>query len=181
MLKERATVSCRRCRLSLLAIVLLGLLAGCAPRPPQSVVQQALAYQMTHLAGPVASLVGSDRLADHLEVQDVRIQRDRREPLLLTSGETLEGHHLSGTYTLLVKPPGSRRPYRRKGDPFQLTLARQKVKQAESQGPTEQWLLAYASAGGKRWEVVNFLPQPAPPSEVSPEEAETPSSGASAS
>lgn len=162
-----------RCLMSLLAIGLLGLLGGCGPRPPKSVVQQALAYQISHPAEPVASLVGSDRLAGRLEVQDVQIRQDRREPLLLASGEKLEGHHLSGTYTVIVKPPGSRRPYRRKGDPFQLTLARQQVQSAGSQGLTERWLLASSSPEGKGWEVVDFLPPgqakaPSPASAASP-------------
>lgn len=161
-----------RCLMSLLAIGLLGLLGGCGPRPPKSVVQQALAYQISHPAEPVASLVGSDRLAGRLEVQDVQIRQDRREPLLLASGEKLEGHHLSGTYTVIVKPPGSRRPYRRKGDPFQLTLARQQVQSAGSQGLTERWLLASSSPDGKGWEVVDFLP---------PGQAEAPSPASAAS
>ena len=178
MPKERATAKAasnrgRRCLLSLLALALLGLLAGCAPQPPQSVVQQALTYQIAHLSEPVASLVGSDRLAAHLEVQDVRIRRDRRETgLRVATGEKLEIHHLSGTYTLRVKPPGSRRPYRRKGDPFQLTLARQQVQSAGSQGLTERWLLASSSPDGKGWEVVDFLP---------PGQAEAPSPASAAS
>lgn len=164
-----------RCLMSLLAIGLLGLLGGCGPRPPKSVVQQALAYQISHPAEPVASLVGSDRLAGRLEVQDVQIRQDRREPLLLASGEKLEGHHLSGTYTVIVKPPGSRRPYRRKGDPFQLTLAHQKAQTVATQRSPdrvktvpERWLLAYSSPDSKTWEVIDFLPQPAPAPELPP-------------
>jgi hypothetical protein len=165
-----------RCLMSLLAIGLLGLLGGCGPRPPKSVVQQALAYQISHPAEPVASLVGSDRLAGRLEVQDVQIRQDRREPLLLASGEKLEGHHLSGTYTVIVKPPGSRRPYRRKGDPFQLTLAHQKAQSSPSPGGAqpktlpERWLLAHPSPDAKSWEVIDFFPQPAPLPELPPAE-----------
>lgn len=165
--------------LSLVAIVLVGLLVGCGPRPPKPIVQQALAYQIAHVSGPVGSLVGSDRLSAHLELQDVKIRQDRREPLLLVSGETLEGHHLSGTYTLIVHPPGSRRPYRRKGDPFQITLAHQKPRTAATQRSRDQepdrvetaperWLLAYSSPDSKTWEVIDFLPQPAPAPELPP-------------
>mgnify|MGYP000116292169 CR=1 FL=1 len=171
--------------LGFVAIVLVGLLAGCGPRPPKPIVQQALAYQIAHLSEPVASLVGSEQLSARLEVQDVKIRRDRREPLLLAccsprTGETLEGHHLSGTYTLIVKPPGSRRPYRRKGDPFQLTLAHQKAQtvatqrspDAEPQIVPERWLLAYGSPDAKSWRVIDFLPQPAPAPELPPAEPE---------
>lgn len=169
--------------LSLVAIVLVGLLVGCGPRPPKPIVQQALAYQIAHVSGPVGSLVGSDRLSAHLELQDVKIRQDRREPLLLVSGETLEGHHLSGTYTLIVHPPGSRRPYRRKGDPFQITLAHQKPRTAATQRSRDQepdrvetaperWLLAYSSPDSKTWTVIDFLPQPAPAPEWSPAEPE---------
>jgi hypothetical protein len=165
--------------LSLVAIVLVGLLAGCGPRPPKPIVQQALAYQIAHVSGPVGSLVGSDQLAARLQLQDVKIRQDRREPLLLASGETLEGHHLSGTYTLSVQPPGSRRPYRRKGDPFQITLAHQKPRTAATQRSRDQepdrvetaperWLLAYSSPDSKTWEVIDFLPQPAPAPELPP-------------
>jgi len=179
--------SCRgsvlRGTISLVAIVLVGLLAGCGPRPPKPIVQQALAYQIAHVSGPVGSLVGSDRLSAHLELQDVKIRQDRREPLLLVSGETLEGHHLSGTYTLIVHPPGSRRPYRRKGDPFQITLAHQKPRTAATQRSRDQeparvetaperWLLAYSSLDSKTWTVIDFLPQPAPAPEWSPAEPE---------
>ena len=166
--------------LGLVAIVLVGLLAGCGPRPPKPIVQQALAYQIAHLSEPVASLVGSEQLSARLEVQDVKIRQDRREPLLLASGETLEGHHLSGTYTLIVKPPGSRRPYRRKGDPFQLTLAHQKAqtvatqrsRDPEPQIVPERWLLAYGSPDSKSWRVIDFLPQPPPAPELPPAEPE---------
>lgn len=165
--------------LSLVAIVLVGLLVGCGPRPPKPIVQQALAYQIAHVSGPVGSLVGSDQLAARLQLQDVKIRQDRREPLLLASGETLEGHHLSGTYTLSVQPPGSRRPYRRKGDPFQITLAHQKPRTAATQRSRDQepdrvetaperWLLAYSSPDSKTWEVIDFLPQPAPAPELPP-------------
>jgi len=165
--------------LSLVAIVLVGLLGGCGPRPPKPIVQQALAYQIAHVSGPVGSLVGSDQLAARLQLQDVKIRQDRREPLLLASGETLEGHHLSGTYTLSVQPPGSRRPYRRKGDPFQITLAHQKPRTAATQRSRDQepdrvetaperWLLAYSSPDSKTWEVIDFLPQPAPAPELPP-------------
>lgn len=171
--------SCRgsvlRGTISLVAIVLVGLLAGCGPRPPKPIVQQALAYQIAHLSGPVGSLVGSDQLAARLQLQDVKIRQDRREPLLLVSGETLEGHHLSGTYTLIVHPPGSRRPYRRKGDPFQITLAHQKAQTVATQRSPdrvktvpERWLLAYSSPDSKTWEVIDFLPQPAPAPELPP-------------
>ncbi len=174
-----------RLAISIAAIVLLGLLAGCGPRPPKSIVQQALAYQIAHLSEPVASLVGSEQLSARVEVQDVKIRQDRREPLLLAccsprTGETLEGHHLSGTYTLIVKPPGSRRPYRRKGDPFQLTLAHQKAqtvatqrsRDPEPQIVPERWLLAYGSPDSKSWRVIDFLPQPAPAPELPPAEPE---------
>lgn len=167
-----------RCLMSLLAIGLLGLLGGCGPRPPKPVVQQALAYQISHPAGAVASLVGGDRLAARLEVQDVQIRQDRREPLLLASGEKLEGHHLSGTYTLIVKPPGSRRPYRRQGNPFRLTLAHQKAQsspspeEAEPKTLPERWLLAHPSPNAKTWEVIDFFPQPAPLPELPLAEAD---------
>ncbi|HIK20725.1 MAG TPA: hypothetical protein IGR15_06665 [Synechococcus sp. M44_DOE_062] len=169
--------------LSLVVIVLVGLLVGCGPRPPKPIVQQALAYQIAHVSGPVGSLVGIDQLPARLEVQDVKIRQDRREPLLLVSGETLEGHHLSGTYTLIVHPPGSRRPYRRKGDPFQITLAHQKAQTVarqwsgdqESDGVEtvpERWLLAYSSPDSKTWKVIDFLPQPALAPEWSPAKPE---------
>ncbi len=167
-----------RCLMSLLAIGLLGFLGGCGHRPPKPIVQQALTYQISHLSGAVASLVGSDRLAERLEVRDVQIRQDRRESLLLASGEKLEGHHLSGTYTLIVQPPGSRRPYRRKGDPFRLTLAHQKEQSssggAEPKTLPERWLLAHPSPTAKTWEVVDFFPQPAPLPELPLAEAETP-------
>ncbi|MEN9223754.1 MAG: hypothetical protein Q6M04_15065 [Thermostichus sp. BF3_bins_97] len=156
--------------LCIVATVLLGLLSGCGPKAPKPIVQQALAYQISHLSAPVGSLVGSDQLLARLELQDVKIRQDRRESLLLASGEKLEGHHLSGTYTLAVKLPGSRRPYRRKGDPFQLTLAHQKAQTQGSETLPERWLLAYGSPDAKTWEIVDFLPQPAPPPELPPAE-----------
>ncbi|MCF2969908.1 hypothetical protein L1047_01695 [Synechococcus sp. Nb3U1] len=160
--------------LCIVATLLMGLLSGCGPRAPKPIVQQALAYQISHLPAQVGSLVGSEQLLTRLELQDVKIRRDRREPFLLASGETVEGHHLSGTYSLSVKLPGSRRPYRRKGDPFQLTLAHQKE---QTQGPEtlpERWLLAYSTPDSKMWEIIDFLPQPAPPLELPPAEtAET--------
>ncbi len=182
--------------LCVVVIVLLGLLGGCGPKAPKPIVQQALAYQLSHLSAPVGSLVGSDQLLTRLKLQDVKIRQDRRESLLLAccsatlspAGEKLEGHHLSGTYTLIVKPPGSRRPYQRKGDPFQLTLAHQKAQTVATQrspdqdpdrvGETEpktlpeRWLLAYRSPDSKTWEVIDFLPQPAPLPQLPPAEPE---------
>ncbi|MEN9226714.1 MAG: hypothetical protein Q6L60_08105 [Thermostichus sp. HHBFW_bins_43] len=158
----------RRWALCVVATVLLGLLSGCGPRAPKPIVQQALTYQMSHLSAPVGSLVGSDQLPARLELRDVKIRQDRREPLLLASGEKLEGHHLYGTYTLTVKPPGSRRAYRRQGDPFELTLAHQKAQSQGSETLPERWLLAYRSPDLKTWEIVDFLPQPAPPPELPP-------------
>ena len=178
--KGQALRNSLRCLMSLLAIGLLGLLGGCGPRPPKPIVQQALTYQISHLSGTLASLVGSDRLPARLEVQDVQIRQDRREPLPLASGEKLEGHHLSGTYTLIVKPPGSRRPYRRKGDPFQLTLAHQKAQSspspegAEPKTLPERWLLAHPSPNAKTWEVIDFFPQPAPLPELPLAEPDAP-------
>lgn len=157
-----------------LVLWLVGLLSGCGPKAPKPIVQQALAYQMSHLPAEVGSLVGSEQLLARLELQAVKIRQDRREPLLLASGEKVEGHHLSGTYTLAVKLPGSRRPYRRKGDPFQLTLAHTKEQTQDPQAPSERWLLAYSTPDSKSWETIDFLPQPAPPPELPPAETAEP-------
>ncbi|MGQ9838277.1 MAG: hypothetical protein ACUVRV_10010 [Cyanobacteriota bacterium] len=170
-------LDCSRCwrklALCCLVFLLVGLLSGCGPRAPKPIVQQALAYQISHLPAPVGSLVGSEQLPIRLELQEVKIRQDWREPLLLASGEKVEGHHLSGTYTLAVKLPGSRRPYRRKGDPFQLTLAHQKEQTQGSQTQPERWLLAYSTAASKNWEIIDFLPQPTPLELSAPETAET--------
>lgn len=168
----------RRCRgaiLCCLTLLLVGLLSGCGPRAPKPIVQQALAYQISHLPAPVASLVGSEQLPVRLELQEVKIRQDRREPLLLASGEKVEGHHLKGTYSLAVKLPGSRRPYRRKGDPFQLTLVRIKGQTQNSKTLPERWLLAYSTPDSKSWQLIDFLPQPVLPAELPPAEiTETP-------
>ncbi|MEN9232021.1 MAG: hypothetical protein Q6L68_14045 [Thermostichus sp. DG02_5_bins_236] len=165
---------CRGLALCCLAFWLVGLLSGCGPRAPKPIVQQALAYQISHLPVPVGSLVGSEQLPARLELQQVKIRQDRREPLLLASGEKVEGHHLSGTYSVSVRVPGSRRPYRRQGDPFQLTLAHSKEQTQGSETLPERWLLAYSTPDSKNWEIIDFLPQPALPAELPPAEtAET--------
>ncbi|MEN9238380.1 MAG: hypothetical protein Q6K80_09220, partial [Thermostichus sp. DG_1_6_bins_120] len=167
---------CRGLALCCLAFWLVGLLSGCGPRPPKPIVEQALAYQMSHLPAEVASLVGSEQLLGRVELQQVKIRQDRRQPLLLASGEKVEGHHLRGTYSISVQVPGFRRPYRRQGDPFQLTLAHRKERSQGPQTLPEQWLLAYPLPDSETWETVDFLLQPALLPEIPPVETaeETP-------
>jgi hypothetical protein len=139
--------------LSLLLLVCSLGLTACGAGTPRSIVQQALAFQIAEGSSPRQVLVGHDLVARHSQILEVKVRKDRTLTVHTASGSKLEGHQLTGTYTLSIQPPGDRRSYRRQAEPFQLTLAQA--------GEPKTWLLAYpvAESKNKLWSTVPFLPQ----------------------
>ncbi|MDX2273495.1 MAG: hypothetical protein NW237_16295 [Cyanobacteriota bacterium] len=146
-----------------LGIALLGLiwLSGCGAKAPQSVVQQALNYQMTHAPAALQAIVGYPQLQETVQIKDVKVKRDQTLTLPTGLRQKLEAHQLTGTYTLTIPSPQKRRGYQRRGEPFQLTLAQV--------GEPKTWQLVspLLESVPPLWATQPFLPEPPPPS-VSP-------------
>ncbi|WP_017327871.1 hypothetical protein [Synechococcus sp. PCC 7336] len=140
-------------------VLLVGaVLVACGGNAPTSVVAEALRYDIAHLEGAEGLLVGHELLEQWTEVQDIEVRSQHFVRLPTVREEIYPGYDISGSYTLAVRLPYRKTRYKRRGEPFQLTLA-------QLQNDTDDrpiWRLAYPqSQQGDRpvWQLVEFRPE----------------------
>lgn len=165
-------------RSCLLLLLLVGI-SACGDSAPRTVIEDALRYEITHLAEADNRLVGYELLDRWTRIRSVKV-RSQKSIAVSADGKKYPALSVRGTYSLAVRLPDRRSRYNRT-EPFSLTLARIEA----SESDLDRWVLARASgdSGDRKqldWELVEFLPLPelqpvesdstAPPQDLSAEE-----------
>ncbi len=161
-------------------VALVGLLTSCGAGVPDTVVEQALTYQLSGVDSPRYQLVGQDRLGSRLMVFDVNVNTGRPLKLPQSGGNAVSAKAVSakvveGTYTVGIQPLGGGRSYRRTEQPFKITLL-------SDQKDPPTWQLLTPVAGSRSTDVsdlaqaqwVDFMPTPIPTPAPTPTPAATP-------
>lgn len=161
----------RMARNGLILLLVLGMVA-CGANAPNSVVEEALQYEISHAKESPAALVGVELLDQWSQVKSVQVKSQSAVDLY-ADGTVYPGVNVRGVYTVAVRTPNRKSRYKRT-EPFALTLAHWVDEETER----DRWLLAYPIAASEgrspqpEWRLNDFLPQPEPVPEV--EKVETP-------